>query len=128
MVGLGRVFFQFGDTRVVAGHVRKVAVLYSNNCIEIGSGSPKLVLPRWSFEHVRLYTNGEPQEMIKHCIQQPAKIEHKNGKFLLEQNYGNPHSILAVYRKEIKTWPQLKPSNGRLELTSKPGLLLIHQK
>ena len=49
------------------------------------------------------YTGGEPKEMIKHCIQQPANIGYKNARSLLEQKYGNPHSIIAAYRREIKT-------------------------
>ena len=58
------------------------------------------------------YTDGEPKEMIKHCIHQPANIGYKNARSLLEQKYGNPHSIIAAYRKEIKAWPQLKPADG----------------
>ena len=58
------------------------------------------------------YTDGEPKEMIKHWIQQPANIGYKNPRSLLEQKYGNPHSIIAAYRKEIKAWPQLKPADG----------------
>ena len=50
--------------------------------------------------------------MIKHCIQQPANTGYKNARSLLEQKYGNPHSIIAAYRREIKTWPQLKPADG----------------
>ena len=57
-------------------------------------------------------TDGEPKEMIKHCIQQPANIRYKNARSLLEQKHGNPHSIIAAYIKEIKTWPQLKPVDG----------------
>ena len=57
-------------------------------------------------------TDGEPKEIIKHCIQQPANIGYKNARSLLEQKYGNPHSIIAAYRKEIKIWPQLKPADG----------------
>ena len=29
-----------------------------------------------------------------------------------EQKYENPHSIIAAYRKEIKTWLQIKPADG----------------
>ena len=58
------------------------------------------------------YTDGEPKEMIKPCIQQPANIGYKNARSLLKQKYGNPHSIIAGYRKEIKAWPQLKPADS----------------
>ena len=57
------------------------------------------------------YTDREPKEMIKHCIQHPTNIGYKNARSLLEQKYGNPHSIIAAYRKEIKIWPQLKPAD-----------------
>ena len=58
------------------------------------------------------YTDGEPKEMIKHCIQQPVSVGYKNARSLLEEKYGNPHYIVAAYRKEIKSWPQLKPADG----------------
>ena len=48
------------------------------------------------------YTEGEARETIKHCIQQPVDIEYDKAKMLLEQYYGDPHRILAAYRKEIK--------------------------
>ena len=50
--------------------------------------------------------------MIKHCIQQPVSVGYKNARSLLEEKYGNPHYIVAAYRKEIKSWPQLKPADG----------------
>ena len=58
------------------------------------------------------YTDGQPKEMIKHCIQQPAAVGYKNTRSLLQEKYGNPHQILAYYSKEIKSWPQLKPADG----------------
>ena len=58
------------------------------------------------------YIDGELKEMIKHCIQQPANIGYKTARSLLEQKYGNSHSIIAAYRKEIKAWLQLKPADG----------------
>ena len=58
------------------------------------------------------YTDGQPKEMIKHCIQQPAAVGYKNARSLLVEKYGNPHQILAAYHKEIKSWPQIKPADG----------------
>ena len=37
-----------------------------------------------------------------------SSIGYDNAKELLEQEYGNPYSIMSMYRKEIKAWPQLK--------------------
>ena len=42
------------------------------------------------------YTDGQPKEMIKHCIQQPAAVGYKNARSLSEEKYGNPHQILAA--------------------------------
>ena len=37
---------------------------------------------------------------------------YKNARSFIEEKYGNPHQSLAAYRKEIKSWPQLKPADG----------------
>ena len=48
------------------------------------------------------YNDGEPKEMIKHCIQQPATLDIKMHDI----------HVIATYRREIKTWPQLRPGNN----------------
>ena len=58
------------------------------------------------------YTYGQPKEMIKHCIQQPAAVGYENAGSLFEEKYGNPHQILVVYCKEIKSSEQLTPADG----------------
>ena len=58
------------------------------------------------------FTDEEPKETIRHCIQQPSEIRHRLAKSLLEDHYGNPHQILAAYRKEIKSWTLLKPEDS----------------
>ena len=58
------------------------------------------------------YTEGEARETVKHCIQQPVDTGYDRAKLLLEQHYGDPHRILAAYRKEIKGWPSLKPGDS----------------
>ena len=42
-------------------------------------------------------TDGEPKEMIKHFIQQSVSVGHKNAVSLLEENFVNPHYIVAAY-------------------------------
>ena len=37
------------------------------------------------------YVDGEPKEMIKHCIQPPLSVGYKNGRSSLEEKYGNQH-------------------------------------
>ena len=67
--------------------------------------------PRGGLTRLIKYTDGQPKEMIKHCIQQPPAVGYKNARSLLEEKYGNPHQILACYCKKIKSWPQLKPAD-----------------
>ena len=42
MVVLDRFFFHMGDKKVVAGRVRQLIVLCSNNCMGICSGGPSI--------------------------------------------------------------------------------------
>ena len=68
--------------------------------------------PRGRLARLIRYTDGEPKEMIKQCIQQAASVGYKNARSLLEKKYGNSHYKVAAYRKEVKSWPQLKPADG----------------
>ena len=54
------------------------------------------------------YTERQARDTIKHCIQQTPEAGYQNAKLLLERHYGDPHRILAAYRKEIRGWPSLK--------------------
>ena len=68
--------------------------------------------PRGRLTRLIKYTDGQPKEMIKHCIQEPSAVGYKNARSPLEEKYENPHQLLACYRKEIKSRPQLKPADG----------------
>ena len=57
--------------------------------------------PRGRLIRLLKYISGEAKELINHCIQLPSNEGFKYAKYLLEV-YGNPHNILASYRKEIK--------------------------
>ena len=61
--------------------------------------------PRGRLARLIRYTDGEPKEMIKYCIQQPVSVGYKNPRSLLEEKYGNSHYTAAAYRKETKSWP-----------------------
>ena len=68
--------------------------------------------PRGRLTRLIKYTKGDPKEMIKHCVQQPAAVGYDNAKKLLQQRYRNPYRIMSMYRKEIKAWRLLKNSDG----------------
>ena len=58
------------------------------------------------------YTIGEAKDLIMHCIHQPSSVGYENAKKLLLSRYGDPHNVLATYRKEIKKWPLIKPGDA----------------
>ena len=53
-------------------------------------------------------TTGEAKELIQHCIEKPANKGYENAVNLLYRRYGDEHTILAAYKKEVKEWPQIK--------------------
>ena len=57
-------------------------------------------------------TRGETNELIHYCIQLPDSIGYKQAISLIEGRYGNSHTIMAAYRKEIKKWPLIKPGDS----------------
>ena len=64
--------------------------------------------PHGRLTHLIKYTIGEAKELIKHCIEQSANKGYENAVNLLYRRYGDQHTILAAYKKEVKEWPQIK--------------------
>ena len=48
------------------------------------------------------FKSGEAKELVQHCIQLPDLIGYKQAISLMERRYGNPHIIVAAYRREMK--------------------------
>ena len=57
--------------------------------------------PRGRLTRLIKSTIGDARNPIKHCIQLPSNEGFTQVKYLLEKMYGNPHRILASYRKEV---------------------------
>ena len=58
---------------------------------------PKGRLPR-----LLKYTRGEAHDMIKHCLHETLYIGYTHAQRLLRQRYGDPHIVLASYRKKVR--------------------------
>ena len=58
------------------------------------------------------FTGGEAKELKKHCIHLPPETGYETAVRLLNNRYGNPHYLLALYRKEIKALPFVKPADA----------------
>ena len=54
------------------------------------------------------YKPGEAKELMKHCIEQPANKGCEDAVNLLYRRYGDQQTILAVYKREVKEWLQIK--------------------
>ena len=72
----------------------------------------KIEDPRRKLTHLIKYTTGEVKEMVKNCVQLPPKEGYEIAKQMMHKLYGDPHRIIAAYRKDIKQWPQIKPEDA----------------
>ena len=68
--------------------------------------------PRGRLTRLIKYTRGEPRELVKHFINDRADCCYKNAIALLQKLYGNPHTMLSSYRKEIKLIQPLKAGDA----------------
>ena len=68
--------------------------------------------PRGRLTRLIKYTRGEPRELVKHFINDRADCGYKNAIALLQKQYGNRHTLLSSYRKEIKLMQPLKPGDA----------------
>ena len=57
-------------------------------------------------------TCGEAKELVKPFIHDRPECGFANAMRLLEKQYGNPHKLLASYRKEIKQMAGIKPGDA----------------
>ena len=68
----------------------------------------KLDDPRGRLTHLIKYMSGEAKELVKNCLYLPGSEGYKEAIRMMNERYGDPHKILAAYRKEIKDWPIVK--------------------
>ena len=57
-------------------------------------------------------TSGEAKELAKPFVHDRPECGFSNAMSLLEKQYGNPHKLLASYRKEIKQMTKIKPGDA----------------
>lgn len=68
--------------------------------------------PRGRLVRLIKYTCGEAKELIKNCVNLPSGLGYSNAMKLLYRRYGDPHQLLAAYRREVKEWPQVKAGDA----------------
>ena len=68
-------------------------------------GGTKLEDPKGRLIWLMQYTSGKAKDLVKNCIYLPSEVEDRETMRIRHKGYGDPHKILAAYRKEIKEWP-----------------------
>ena len=68
--------------------------------------------PRGRLTRLIKCTRGEPRELVKHSINYGADCDYKNAIALLQIQYGNRHTLMSSYRKEIKLMQPSKPEDA----------------
>ena len=71
----------------------------------------KIENPMGRFTRMIKYTTGEAQKLVKHFIDDKPEQGYRNAMELLRRKYGNPHRLLAVYRRKIKHMSPIKPGD-----------------
>ena len=68
--------------------------------------------PKGRLTRLIKFVSGEPKELIKNCIQQPAEIGYEQAMQLLKDQYGDPYKVYVSYRKEIQKLNSIKPGDA----------------
>ena len=68
--------------------------------------------PQGKFTQLINLTSREAKELVKPFIHDRQQCGFANAMRLLEKQYGNPHKLLASYRKEIKQMTKIKPGDA----------------
>ena len=56
---------------------------------------------------------GEPKELVRHCIYDDPEIGYDHAIELLDKQYGDPHHISSAYLTELRQWPNLKQHDAK---------------
>ena len=55
----------------------------------------------------------EAHDLTKHFPQEPLYAGYSQAQGLLKKRFGDPHIVLASYRKEVRNWSKLKFRNEK---------------
>ena len=69
--------------------------------------------PRGRLTRLLKYLKDEAKELVQSCVYLPTDEGYKKARELLDKNYGDRYRILSEYRKELRSWPTLKPHDGQ---------------
>ena len=68
--------------------------------------------PHGRLTQVIKYTCGEARELVKNFIHDRPDVGYTNAMNLLEKQYGDPHRLLASYRREIKQMSKINTGDA----------------
>ena len=68
----------------------------------------KIQDPKGRLTRLIQYTRGETNDLIKNSINDRPEYGYNNGMAILHRQYGNPHTLLSSYRREVRQMVPLK--------------------
>ena len=69
--------------------------------------------PRGRLSRLLKFTSGDAKELIKHCIYETDDTCYSTAISLLDDEYGNPQTLINSYLNQLKQWPSIKLNDGK---------------
>ena len=69
----------------------------------------KIEDPKGRLTRLIQYTRGGTNDLMKNSINDRPEYGYNNGMTILDRQYGNPHTLLSSYRREVRQMVPLKP-------------------
>ena len=99
---------------------RRRSQTFSDSCIDypyfitsfIKEVETRIKDPRCRLIRLLKYLNDEAKELVQPCVYLPASKGYIKARKRLEKN-GDQYRILSEYRKKLRTWPKLRPDDGK---------------
>ncbi|XP_066929139.1 uncharacterized protein [Clytia hemisphaerica] len=63
----------------------------------------KVCTDRGRLLRLNQHLEGEPKELVRHCIQEPPSLGYCHALQLLKDQYGDPYRVFVAYRQERTT-------------------------
>ncbi|XP_066928180.1 uncharacterized protein [Clytia hemisphaerica] len=72
----------------------------------------KVCTDRGRLLRLNQHLEGEPKELVRHCIQEPPSLGYCHALQLLKDQYGDPYRVFVAYRQELQQLPAVNPDDG----------------
>ena len=85
----------------------------------------KIEDPKGRLTQLIRHTRGEAKDLIKNFINDRPEYGYNNAMTILHRQYGNPHTLLSSYKREVRQMGMQQPSGNYLTSQSNVKLLKL---